>query len=229
MEPINIKQFVLNLKYKNHINQIYYFEDNFISVKTTLEERSNQKNYVGFLFEAEVGLKYINQLKKYVPNFLYTYSYSECSKLIKDKNIIVKTWCNKTTNEKRMYPFIIKEAAIESISLKEFLDETDEDLLKSKLTKIMHQFNNAKFVAEKVFGEYENRNLNLDNLRIVEQEDYIQFYKLDRSKELIKNKVLKTDVILYIEDHSDCTVGKLNYNKSNKKIWGCFAHDQYLS
>ena len=250
MEPINIKQFILNLKFTNQVGSHSYYCDNFICVKTTIEDHANPrsryyKEYAGYIYEAEISFKFINTLKELIPNFLYTYAYSECSKIIKGFNnkagYTIKSWCDKTEDDNRLYPYLTKEAAYGgNRTLRQFLDsrlppqnmtEEQRKILDEKLLidlgKIIYQFDNALTVAKFKFNTYYNRNITLDNLIVAELGDKyvdIQFYRIDernkffaKDKLLTKDKSMRTDIVLYIEDHSNCAIDGYDYQKNDNK------------
>ena len=228
MNSSNIKHFIMKLKYDYNDNYIYYFNDSFMTIKTFKIDFNDKKNfideYIGFLFEAMMGMKYINQLKDYLPNFAYTYSYSECSeffmKLDDNENIKIKTWCNKTIHKDRLYPYITKEGLENTISLSDFLKNNSINNFSNKLYEILLQFKNAIATASYLLKCYENRGLNLDNLRLYKygkgNEIDIPIYEFNYELKQIGS--LKTRYLLIIENHSNCKINNDFYYKNNNNI-----------
>ena len=224
MEPLNLKQFILHLEYMDRISNTLYLRDNFIMIKTNDMDHNEPNNkylieYVGCLYEAYVGLKYINEAKRYIPNFLYTYSYSECSKpFISNENKLL-SWCNKTGTEKNLYPYVTKEFPLNSIKLIDFLNQSNpEDIV--KLNHIIIQYRNALVVAKGVSGNFKLSTVNLSNLRVLNLDMPIDIpiyeYReslLKSAQNLIPIKSLKTNIILYIDDLSGGECFEISYNK----------------
>ena len=203
LEPPLIKKISFDFKVRKtaEIDKYINFTDNFFNVKTlanTSNDNINSINYKKLILEAFISQFYINPLKYYLPNFIYTFCFVECSDYIlekdtgNDKFLKILTWCNIKVKNDLNTPYIIKENIENLITYKNFVDN---------LNQIYKDENDKINIIASIYLQYENaiKLLSLiykDNIVFKPTLDDIKILKL---KDKINNRDLYTYIPLYTE------------------------------
>lgn len=192
-------QFIKYLIINNSLEKIrkYWFDDaSYLSAGTNgvVLENSNfifkyekSKDIKSVYVEAAIGF-ILNELKNYLPNFIYTYSVIKCSEpIIWDKKL--SSWCS-ITDSKNGDQYIITENIYNSKHISKIKNMTI-----SKFLEIYLQLINALYLAYKKF-DYTHYDLHSGNILIYELDDYNSIPNY-----LEENTYIISKYIVYIIDY----------------------------
>lgn len=147
----------INELFKNtkHLNKglqgIVYLSSNKYIIKMELEYLGGLKPNI--TKEAIIGLKYLNNIRNYIPNFAYTYGYGKIY-------LNSQKYGNKISDEKE---FLVLENVLNSVTLFNFMSDKNIDIL--DIQKCYVQIFNALNVAEQLY-KYIHNDLNYTNIMI---------------------------------------------------------------
>lgn len=223
----NIKKFVVNLKFLEDEEGTIKFLDDPLLIKTCnkidFEEVPTEKkifyiykktstplipNFKNILHEAYLGLSLINITKKYLPNFTFTYCYTECSRPNINENKKVINWCNEEKNEYNIFPYIFKEN-VAGVKYSDYIEYCTD----YELNLLLCQYENALTLCDAIFMKYENRGTNENNLIVYKSDKKFKIPLYNKIKKIFNiggeyetNSYIETDLILYITDFNDVTI-----------------------
>ena len=209
--PIQLKQFILNLKFKSIDYNIVLAVDQYLFIELKTLIFSNM-NYQNLIHEAYVCIKYINKLKYFIPNFIYTFGFIEASEIIINEERHILSWGNIPKNNNLLKPYILREN-IEGYILYDYIQMCKND----DIINILLQYENAMLVIKYFFKDYENRGININNLiiRKTKSKYKIPIYLINSENKLISNNYLHTNIILYISNFEDSTINSCSNKISN--------------
>ena len=198
----NIKYFLSKLKYDHKLDNFLYLKDNFIQIITMYNY--DIKGINELIKECYYGFKYINQLKLYIPNFVYTYCFMECTRVKLENNNII-SWCDKTQYVEQLFPYVIKERVKNAITLKSFLNKIKDDTNKDEIiSNLIFQYYNIDNLFRKFYSDIKISGLNLENVYILEDKNKIPIsYYSPNSSNIEIIGTLFTNFILYITKYSN--------------------------
>lgn len=235
MSSQNIKKVLSNFDnvyYKNHIH-FYKGPVKIITHKNIDYEPEIKKSKIYFFINkyttpyledekdllhcAYVGMMIMNNIKYYLPNIIYTFMYTKCSRpnILEDKVI---NWCNLENKDYFNFPYLYVEN-IEGMDFNEFLN-TCNDI---ELSYICIQYKNILTFLSHYLNEYINRNHDMGQFRIVKltKEIDIPLYDIKKSffsTKLIQENYITTNLILYLTDFTDTTISYIT--KDGENIYG---------
>lgn len=110
--------------------------------------------------EAVVGMFVTNLLREYVPNFMFVYGYTQCTRAEITEDLKVKEWCGPGKGESS---YLITENIRNSRTLNEWV--LDSNVGRSDLVIVLYQIFNALLLAEKLYG-YVHKDLHTVNVLV---------------------------------------------------------------
>ncbi len=144
--------------------------------------------------EAELGLKWINRVRQWVPNFMYTYGWFECSKpLIAGPNAEVVNWCQSKDSRHRAAYAVFERVQDGEHLYKTLKRESDETVL-----LILYQILNALHVANTLFA-YTHGDLHDGNVIVRKMPHSVTIPIYDR--DLKVDHYITTRYVPYIIDY----------------------------
>jgi hypothetical protein len=166
-----------NINYEPDIqkSKIFYFVN-----KYTMPYLDDEKD---LLHTAYIGMMIMNNVKYYLPNIMYTFMYTKCSR----PNIInneVINWCNLENKDYFNFPYLYVEN-IEGVYLSDFLKVCSD----IELSYICIQYKNLLTFLKYYLNEYVNRNHNLDQFKIVKLTSEIEIPIYNVKKNNLKYKI----------------------------------------
>lgn len=222
VQPWNIKKFPFDFHLKKKKNGMYYFEDKILCMRTIDDRHENKaseknfiiykyikvdtsKEYKNILHEGLVGYFLYNKAKIYLPNFIYTFCYFECSKPKLD-NINLLNWCNDEMKNYHFVPYLIQEN-VNGISLDKYILKASQE----ELSMIFFQYDNALRLMDMIFIKHENRGTNPQNLIIYKTEKKIKIPYYEQNKkyfnsENITKSYVEANFILFVTNYEDTTI-----------------------
>lgn len=193
-----------------------FFSDNYI---VKVPQKSDYK-YDSIPHEAIVGIGCLNEVRKYVPNFAYTYSYGMATlplddKIMIDKDKNVLSW-NINDKNSCMRSYIVMENVVNSIELYEFIN--NDNINYKDIVICYLQLFNALRVAYDMFN-YIHCDLHPDNILVRKFSEPVRVP--------IRNGEIYTKYVPYIIDYGRNIVlydrekyKNPNLIKINKGNWG---------
>lgn len=173
--------------------------------------------------EALVGMFALNKVRKYVPNFMFVYSYSRCSPMvIMDNNVL--NWCDKNVEENTSY--LISELISNSQPLSEIIAKNDFSLFNMK--KTFAQIINALSIAEIGFN-YTHYDLHADNILVSTFKSKVDV-PIYHEGDIYNIKYVNSRYIPFIIDYGCSTVTIDNYGSFGKlglENYGVDAYTKY--
>lgn len=160
--------------------------------------------YDTLLYEAVVGMIVVNNVRTYVPNFLYTYGYFQCSPLLPlNESKGSASWC--ALDSERESSYLILENIPYSANPHTFFIRSD--FTSVDLTAVLYQLFNALHVAYHLWGYTHNNISDRWFIRELPEEIIVPYYGLD----LKPRRWIKTRFIPYIFEYgsSSFTIGGL--------------------
>lgn len=159
--------------------------------------------------EAVAGMYVANLARQYVPNFMYVYGYTKCSRLIIDDKVNIQSWCDF---EGLKTSYLITENVKDSKTIGSWILDPKIDSI--QLSVVLYQIFNALNITYAMFG-YVHNDLHQDNILVrdfsSETGKYLAIpsYKVGKT-EIEQNGHVLTQYIPYIIDYGRCTfsVGK---------------------
>lgn len=196
-----IKQFIIDLRYEKMVENVVYLKDEFVEVKTL--HGSVNSEYKNILHEAYVGMAHVNKSKYYIPNFSYTFCYSECSEIFMENgDNKILTWCNIPKENENLRPYSFREN-VNGIPLSIYI----KDCSGEEATILFLQYLNAYNFAKFLFKKYENRGVSISNLIVVDAGSLVNIPVYDESNPFNSSIYIQSNLILYITNFEDSTIG----------------------
>lgn len=113
------------------------------------------------IYEAAAGMYVTNLVRQYIPNFMYVYGYTQCSRIIVDEtNKEIKSWCNYQGLESS---YLIVENIRNSVQMYNFVIDPTVDA--NQLTCVLYQIFNALSIANNLY-DYVHNDLHGDNVLV---------------------------------------------------------------
>lgn len=183
----------------------YANENNDIALRTSIKfieiltiKKKTAEIYKKILRETYVGLYFINELKKYIPNLAYTYCYVECAGATIENNKITN-WCNQAKND--LIPYLIKETLPEE-NPKNLFDCIMDNEIKS-IENIIKQFENILNLMNILFSPVKVINIDLKKFLITNSRVKIPFYV----NNINPSEKFDCEQILFVKDFSIFHIG----------------------
>lgn len=181
------------------------------------------KNNDELAHECLVGMFALNKLRKYVPNFMYVYSYSKCSHMVIDDKKVIN-WCNNGSTENTSY--LVSELISNSMPLSEII--TTDTFSPRGMIKTFVQLINALSVAEITFG-YTHYDLHSDNVLVSTFKSKVDV-PIYIDKDPDNAKYIDSKHIPFIIDYGCSRVyleGYGSFGKLGLENYGVNAYDNY--
>lgn len=175
------------------------------------------------VYEALVGIYVTNLVRQYVPNFMYVYGYTKCSRLIVGEDDKIKSWCNSGTGDS----YLITENIKDSVSMEAWFENLN--ITQTEFISVLYQIINALNIANILYG-YTHNDLHLGNILIrgfdVCTDKYLAIpsYQINGDKMEINGHIL-TQYVPYIIDYgfNSFLIGG-EVIKESKTIYGEISH-----
>lgn len=195
IENGNISEFFKNVVFLDYggSGEVFLVNDTYI-IKNQKYMDPEGKYFI--TNEIIIGLKYLNNVRNYIPNFAYTYGYVRFNNEHAKFNNKYTKFNNKTEDD-----FLIVENILNSSKLYVFVDNNDIDIL--NIYKCYVQIFNALNVAYQLY-EYTHGDLNYGNILVRKFDKDVKVNIYGDNMEIIGE--LTTQYVPYIIDYGDSKI-----------------------